>query len=124
MYTSSGIVKASAINQKQGWFYLQCDNSIGQYYHWFYNRAGYSWKNGLNGVHITFIAGEKDERQIGFNQIRNYIGQEIEFSYDNKIWTNSRAFWLPVLSHGLDLIRNDMGLTPKFLYHITLGNVK
>ena len=127
MYTSTGIVSASGDNQKKGWFFLECDAQLGDYYNWLYDHSGskkHRWNKGINGVHITFIAGEKDERIIGRNEMKHFMGKELEFSYDNKVWTNTRGFWMPVVCHELDIIRYSLGLVPRFLYHVTLGNVK
>jgi hypothetical protein len=124
MYTSTGILRSAGPSQKEGWFYLECDSEIASYYHWFYNRAGFHWKSCMNGVHITFLAGEKDERIVTLQEMKPFIGMELEFHYDNVVWTNSRAFWLPVLCSDLDRIRLSLGLAPRFLYHVTLGNNK
>ena len=124
MFTSTGIIRSAGANQKPGWYFLGCDEEVGKYYHWLYSRAGFHWKSCMNGVHVSFLAGEKDEKIVSLEEMESYLGKEIEFSYDNIIWTNTRAFWMPVLSSQLDRIRVELGLNPRFLYHVTLGNVK
>jgi hypothetical protein len=123
MYTSSGII-TNKQDQKTGWFFLQCDEAIGEYYKWLYSRAGFSWNSCLNGVHITFIAGEKDSRLITNQDMKDYLGLSIGFEYSGIIYTNSRAFWTPVKCDALQEIRLSLGLSVHDRLHLTLGNVK
>jgi hypothetical protein len=110
--------------QKPGWFFLRADDEISSYYKWFYSKGLKSWNSPMNGCHVTFLAGEKDDRVVSAEEMKSFIGQDIVFFYTNQVWTNSRAFWLPVLSPDLDQIRVEIGLQPKFLYHMTLGTWK
>lgn len=111
-------------DEKPGWYSLSLDEEISNYYKWFYSRAFRSWNPPMNGCHLTFIAGEKDDRIIDSSEILPYLNKDFVFYYANQIWTNGRAFWLPAYSPELDLIRVELGLQPRFLYHITLGNLK
>ncbi len=124
MFSSSGIILKPSVDEKEGWYLLKADDSIGSYYKWFYSRAFRSWQPCMNGCHVTFIAGEKDERIVRLAEMDKYVGREIRFYYTNQVWTNTAAFWLPVLAPELDEIRIELGLSPRFLYHITLGNRK
>ena len=125
MFVSYGPIAKPSPSQKEGWYYVKADDQIGDYYNWFAKRGlQKGWQPCLNGCHVTFIAGEKDDRIISAAEVQPYLGEEIQFYYTNKIWTNTQAFWLPVLSSQLDEIRVALGLKPRFLYHVTLGNIK
>ena len=123
MYSSYGTISVRT-NQKEGWFFLKCDDSIGEYYRWLYSRAGFSWNSGLNGVHITFIAGEKDSKLITNQDMKDYLGLLVGFQYSGLIYTNGRAFWTPVKCDTLQEIRFSLGLPLHDRLHLTLGNIK
>lgn len=80
----------------------------------------------MNGCHCTVLAGEKDDRIVTDDEVyqSGMFGRSFDIFYTGQVFTNTRAFWLPALSPGLDEFRASLGLTPKILYHITLGNVK
>lgn len=124
MFLSWGRIAAPVTGQKTGWYFLGLDTDFSAYYKWLYSRAFRGWSLPMNGCHITFIAGEKDDRIISHSEIVPYLDQDIKFWYSNQVYTNGRAFWLPVFSFDLDCIRQDLGLTPRISYHITLGNTK
>lgn len=124
IYEGYGIILPSSVDQKQGWYYVKVDDSISSYYKWFYSKAFKQWYPCMNGCHITFIAGEKDDRIIQLEEMKDYIEKEIHFIYDNTIYTNGRAFWINCTSKDLDEIRNKLGLRKRDNYHITLGNIK
>ena len=125
MFSSYGPIAKPSDDQKDGWYYVKADDSIGDYYKWFASRGLLQpWQPCMNGCHITFVAGEKDERIVSVAEIQPYVGKDIQFYYTNQIWTNTQAFWLPVLSPQLDEVRVALGLKPRFLYHVTLGNCK
>lgn len=124
MFQSYGRIMKPSFEQKEGWFVLKADDSIGDYYNWFYRRAFKDWDSCMNGCHITFVAGEKDDRIVNKEELSIFYDKDINFYYDSTIYTNGRAFWLPVISKDLEDIRLFLGLKPKILYHITLGNNK
>lgn len=126
MFESSGTIFVSGNNQKPGWYYLKVDLEIAVYYNWLlYRKTGIKYQLPLNGPHITFIAGEKDDRIVLPQEILPYINNIIPFTYDPTIYTNGRAFWMPAWSPLLDNIRLKMGLKPKSNgLHMTLGNIK
>lgn len=124
MFSSFGAIMKPSADEKVGWYLVKADDSIGSYYKWFYSKGFGSWNSCMNGCHVTFIAGEKDDRIITLAEMDKYIGREVSFYYTNQVWTNGRAFWLTALAPELDDIRVELGLKPRFLYHITLGNCK
>jgi hypothetical protein len=122
MYTSSGVIMPPKLNQKYGWYHLSVCTDLAKYYQ---SLSKTYWALPLNGPHITFISGEKDERFVTTNEMLLYIGQEIQFEYDNVVWTNGKAFWLTAYSPQLLAIRAVFKLPPPRLgFHITLGNIK
>ncbi len=126
MFTGYGKLVSSGKNQKPGWYYLSVDPDIGRYYGKLWSNGNNCWNPPLNGPHITFIAGEKDEKIITDDQIRDYLGLIVGFRYDPIIKTNSRAFWIDVNIPKLNDIRANLGLKPYYrpTFHLTLGNVK
>lgn len=124
MFSSFGEILNPSADEKAGWYMVKADDTIGSYYKWLYSRAFASWNPCMNGCHITFISGEKDDRIVSLAEIGTYVGRKITFFYTNQVWTNGRAFWLSSLCTELDDIRIELGLRPKILYHITLGNTK
>ena len=124
MYMSSGVVTSSGKDQKEGWFFLKCDNEIGKYYKWLYSRYLLSWKDCLNGVHITFISGNREHKIITEDTMQIYLGKSITFRYTSQIYTNGRAFWIPVICDELQEIRLSVGLPVYNRLHLTLGNNK
>lgn len=125
IYRTRGIIRAAPPGQKSGWFYLECDPEISQYYHWLYSRGGFTWEPPMNGTHVTFISGEKDARIVSTAEMEKWVGMDADVEYYPLISTNGRAFWMQAFSWDLDWIRRDMNLPPMPRgYHITLGNVK
>jgi hypothetical protein len=106
MFSSSGKIKSASSDQKPGWYYVEVDQQISDYYSWFFNRAFKKWFKPLNGCHITFIAGEKDHRIVSLQEMIPFLDKEVEFQYTGEIWTNGRAFWLPAFSQELNDIRD------------------
>jgi hypothetical protein len=124
MYISYGRINKPQLSQKPGWFYLEADPQIGEYYKWLYSRAFKVWYPSMNGCHITFIAGEKDDRIVSFDELMSYYSKDIEFKYSNQVYTNTQAFWVAVESEELNEIRKSLGLRPRLTMHLTLGNIK
>lgn len=125
MFVSYGPIAKPSPSQKEGWYYVKADDNIGAYYNWFAKRGlQQGWNPCMNGCHVTFIAGEKDDRIVSLAEIDKYIGREVSFSYVNQVFSNGQAFWVSALCPELDLIRMELGLKPRMLYHITLGNIK
>jgi hypothetical protein len=122
-YSGNGIIKKSSVDQKPNWYYIICDESIANYYKWFFSRGLNTWYPSMNGVHITIVAGEKEKVPINCELIDRYLNTNVEFNYDNIIYTNGRAFWLNCHSEYIDNIRYKMNL-PKRNLHLTLGNIK
>ena len=124
MFQSWGQIAEPEPGQKPGWFHLRADEAIADYYQWLYSRAFKKWSPCMNGCHVTFIAGEKDDRIVSVDEMKPFMDKDILFTYSPVIYTNGAAFWLPALSYELDVIRIKLDLRPRLLYHITLGNVK
>jgi len=124
IYTGYGHIASSSEDQKEGWYYVKVDDTIGEYYKWLYSRAFKTWYPCMNGCHITFIAGEKDDRIVRREEMNNYFNLNVSFLYSNVIYTNGRAFWIDAKSDDLDRIRETIGLRKREKYHITLGNIK
>lgn len=122
MLRSSGKISVG-LNQREGWYHLKCDNNIGAYYKKLYSLGGKTWFDCLNGCHITFIAGDRENRIISIKEMERWIGEEIEFFYDSTIYTNGRAFWLNIECEWLNRIRESYFL-PRREFHLTLGNIK
>lgn len=124
MYCTSGQILQKQTSQKEGWFCLEIDNSIGDYYKSLYSKGNRTWYNCLNGCHVTFIAGEREVRLVKECELTNWYNKDITVWYNNIVYTNGRAFWLSCISSELDQIRVSLGLEPRILYHVTLGNIK
>jgi len=124
MIRSVGKIMGNGVNQKPGWFYLKADDDLSLYYAWFCQMTG-SWDLPMNGCHITFIAGEREDRIISSKELDAFMNDDIEFFYENKVMTDGRSFWIDCKSPQLDKIREDLGLPEKWRgLHITLGNLK
>lgn len=121
MLSAQGKIYYPPANQKPGWFFVSVEESISLYYK---KLSNINWNSCLNGPHITFISGEKDDRIVNIDEISPYIG-DVTFCYDPIIYTNSKAFWMKVICPFLDDIRKNLGLNiyPKG-FHLTLGNIK
>lgn len=121
MFHSYGVISPPSPEQKPGWYLLAADPELSRYYQCL---SGIPWLSGINGTHMTFIAGEKDLRLVEPAEMAPYIGQTVEFFYTPLVYTNGRAFWFPALSPDLDRIRANLALPARILYHVTLGNTK
>lgn len=122
MLSALGIISTSGKGQKPGWYYLSIDDDFSRYYAWFFRLCG-GWDLPLNGCHMTFIAGEKEE--TGIIPEMPYLGEEVQFFFEPQIKTDGRSFWVDSTSPRLDEIRSSMGLPIKWRgYHVTLGNLK
>lgn len=80
----------------------------------------------MSGTHITIIAGEKESvKPIKDPFLSEDIieGITVNFSYENVVFTNGRAFWLDCICESANVIRKDWGL-PERKLHLTLGNIK
>lgn len=122
---SSGIIIPPKEDQKLGWYALAVDSEIERYYRNRYELGLRStWYPAMNGCHMTLIAGEKDDRLVARYELEPYFHTEFHFYYTHQVCSNGRAFWLPALSPDLDLLRTRLGLQPRLLYHVTLGNIK
>lgn len=124
IYTGYGHIVSSSEDQKEGWYYVKVDDTIGEYYKWLYSRSFKVWYPCMNGCHITFISGEKDDRIVRREEMNSYLNLNVSFRYSNVIYTNGRAFWIDSKSDDLDKIREKIGLREREKYHITLGNIK
>ncbi len=124
VYSSGGIIRIPDLSQKPGWYYVSVDDQISEYYHWFYSRGLKKWSKSLNGCHMTFIAGERENRIVTQEEILPFLYDQIDFEYENIIYTNGRAFWLNARSPQLNKIREQLNLPPRNNLHITLGNIK
>jgi hypothetical protein len=119
-----GRISMSSGTQKPGWFYLSIDDDFSRYYAWFCRNRG-SWDLPMNGCHMTFIAGEKEERLIGLDEIARYLDEDVEFFYEPQVMTEGRSFWIDARCPRLDQIRKELALPCKWRgYHVTLGNLK
>ena len=124
MFYSSGIIQRPKNDQKEGWYSLSLDQQISDLYKWYYSRGLKTWNAPLNECHMTFIAGEKDDRIVSHDEMERFFDNEIVFYYTNVVYTNGKAFWLPAICTQLDQIRLELCLKPRILYHVTLGNIK
>lgn len=118
--STAKIFDISGKGQEPGWWLLKLDDDVALYYRWLYSRAFKSFQLPMNGPHITFISPRHD-KLITKEMMNPFLNLELEFYYINKVWTNGRAFWLPAESPSLDHIRMELGLEPRFIYHISLG---
>lgn len=121
-FKSYAYIRGSDRSQKPGWYYLLLDKDISLYYQYLSKQR---WGLPLNRVHITFIAGEKDDRIVLQSELEPWLSTPIQFEYSNILESDGRSFWLDVRSCELDMIRRELDLSlKKFGYHITLGNNK
>jgi len=78
----------------------------------------------VNGPHVTFIAGEKDDRIVDPSELQDWMDVSIQIDYEHEVWTDGRSYWINCVAPQLDKIRASLGLRPRSGYHITLGNTK
>lgn len=124
MYFGWGPIAWSKPPQKSGWFYIQVEEDLANYYKKLHNIQCYSPRN---GPHITFIAGEKDVKIIDPTNpiLEPWLYCPIPFAYDGTVCSDGRSWWIPCTSQPLNVLREKLGLgVKKFGYHITLGNIK
>ena len=125
MYTAySNLVLNKDYPQKDGWFCLFLEDDLLKYYNYWFSLGGNKINRCLNGCHITFIAGEKENRLIKKEDLSIFDNVQIEYQYSNVLYTNGESFWLNCYSIHLDLIRQYLGLSCRCSYHITIGNLK
>ena len=107
--------------QKPGWYFVTVPKDVGLYYK---SLSKIHWNECLNGPHISFTSGEKENRIVTNEEIFPFLGN-VEFEYDWPMFTNGRSFWMKVVCPRLDQIRQILGLPPHPIgFHLTLGNVK
>lgn len=72
--------------------------------------------------HITVISSHEKENLI-LDKWKINDGIELSFNIDFTLYTNSNAYWYPVISKDLDDFRSNLGLTNprKFPLHLGIG---
>lgn len=122
MYKSTGIIKANTgETSAKSWLYIECCPELGAYYRSFYQKQVYYYISHptIWGPHISIVRGNFSDD----SQYLPYLGKEIEFYYNNKIGTNAKHFWLPVMCDEAEMIRWELGLPliPEAPFHLTFG---
>ena len=105
------------------WIIAKCDDSIVDYYRWFYWKAtGLKLMRPKNGAHISIARGE-DEGIMESRWKRNINGPRIEFYYSNELITKDNYIWMPVWGEQLYKVRENVGLPtqPILPFHMTVG---
>lgn len=102
------------------WSLVICDQDIVDYYVWHCKKRGMPiMKNTLYGSHISFLKGEKPNN---FDVYGKDI--DIPFWYSDNIRTdNDFHAWLDIWSDELADLRQKLGLSLKYSYHLTLGRL-
>lgn len=123
---ATGRIAVSSGDQKPGWYYLLIDNDFSLYYRHLCAGVFYpKWNLPLNGCHMTFIAGEKEDRYVDISELGSFLLEDIEFFYQPVVVSNGESFWIDCRCPRLDEIRSSLGLPSKWNgYHVTLGNFK
>lgn len=119
-FTTTGFIARPDPSQKRGWWRVDIDPGIAQFYQYLYQLGGRRWQPPLNGCHLTFIRGEKETVFVdSINEGWYHVPIEVE--YENRVLTNGRAYFLLAKSQQLDYLRARLGLTIPTGYHITLA---
>jgi len=125
MLRACGNIDINRTGQKPGWYGVDVCDDFAAYYNWFQSKRGMPWQLPMNGCHITFLAGEKDNRVVGLDEMQPYDNEVVWFAFEPKVDTDGRSFWIDVQCPRLDEIRKELGLPKKpWGYHVTLGNLK
>lgn len=123
MISSYARIQGNKEGQRPGWFSLVLDRDFSEYYRWF---TWTKWNLPMNGCHITFIAGNRENRIVSPDELTEYMNKDIWFEFDPIVYTNGETYWIDCYSETLNKIRNELKLGPRRYdgYHITLGNFK
>jgi hypothetical protein len=105
------------------WALLNCDDGIAEFYAWLlkgYGLVADTFK--LWGTHVSVIKGQEPAIKAKWGSAQ---GRAVEYWYTNQIrWDNGKHAWLDVYSEEMSQIREEMGLSPKVRYHLTIGRLK
>lgn len=72
-------------------------------------------------AHISFVRHESPSKMEFWGK---YEGEKISFHYFSGMIHDDTYYWLDVECEQLKEIRAELGLPPKNLFHITIGNTK
>jgi len=121
------------IKQDPWWLILKADEGIIDYYkHWInkeialdfggINRVPIRFEKTVWGSHISVNRGTKPPKK---NLWRKHQGENIKFTYSNRIYRVHWFFCVDAYSKRLEDIREEMGLSriPPYGYHITIGRI-
>lgn len=118
----------SHLGSNDKWAILACDDEIGRYYRYLYEKQ-YPYLNGglaqkltrpVWGSHISFIRGSEAFHLKSWKVDDNKI---IEFEYDDGVIDSKEYFWLKVSCPYLLNLREQYGLSrePRYGLHLTIG---
>lgn len=128
MFTSTGILQYDPGKGEKHfdphWALVLCDDEISRYYAWHLKRWGqevYPNNKGLWRTHVSALKGDAPPNPSVWSK---YDGFEIEYHYNHIIrYDNGKHAWVDVYSEDLSKIREELGLGPKYWYHLTVGRL-
>jgi hypothetical protein len=92
------------------------------YYQWFLQKKFGQWldlQRPMYGKHITVVKG--DERIRNLDKWKAHQGRKVEIEYSPRLQPHWKFWCLPVRSPKLQELRNELGLSTDFKFHITVG---
>jgi len=123
MYEPHKAVKR-VIKPANWWMILKTDEGIIDYYkYWLKTKYDIRFEKTIWGSHISVNRGFTPPKKELWGK---YEGEEIEFSYSNRIYlVNQIFFCIDAYSARLEEIRLEMGLMkqPNHGFHITVGRI-
>jgi len=105
------------------WALLVCDKGIADYYAWFLKRYGIEVNTASPwGTHISIIKGDCPPDLADWGK---HEGEEMRFEFKNFVrYDNGKHAWLDVYSQDLSDFRQDLGLSEKKWFHLTVGRLR
>jgi hypothetical protein len=105
------------------WLIVECCTDLGRYYKEMlnrFNRGGFATQKPAWGAHISVIRGEEPTDKALWDTLD---GKEVKFTYEDRLLTNDRHYWLPVQCEAVLDLRENLGLPrePKFDLHLTVA---
>lgn len=126
-YNSTGRLKLNP--EKEGlpvgawWLIVECCTDLGRYYRAMLNRyhlGAFKVQKPAWDAHISVIRGEEPTNKALWDKLD---GTAVEFSYEDRLLTNDRHYWLPVRCDTVLDLREELGLprNPTLDLHLTVA---
>ena len=117
-------------NRNTGWCVIEVDREITRYYrYWLKSKYHIHLQPPSWDAHISCVRGERVQNRELWKKYHNHV---IEFEYEHGIIHKCRSgrsdiveggdyYYINVSCPTIDEIRDELGLTTGFNYHLTIG---